>query len=375
MQIVARVTAAVAALALLASGSPAFAQIVSGKGTANTQYSSRVTPEVRAAAAREAKLNALERYIAETNPAKQRLFDSARQSLAASLDSYVLNAVTLTEANDPRTKTYSLVLKVEINGGRFENALADATGSSPARPGGAQVAAIFVARTPASIQRFDDRVYKRADASLNVRSTAQGQRDTRESEAISGNSIGTGDTVNARGSSSETVSSTSESGGSVTTKADAVVWTVASANDVDQQMTGIFANAGMEIVPADFIERLDLAAVRRDFGTGNDLSSQTLRSVVAAVRAGGIPVLILGWIDQQMPDTDPVTGNARLNVKVNARVYDVSKPIPRVLSSIGPIQYAGLGASNDVAGANAMRLAAEAAAKKLVDEISVKGIR
>lgn len=373
MQIVAR-TAALA-LALLGMSTPALAQIVSGKGTATTPYSGRVTVEIRDATVREAKLNALERYIAESNPAKQRLFDRARASLVASLDSYVLNAVTLSETTDPKAKTYSLVLKVEINGARFENALSDSSGSSPAQPAGAQVATVFVARTPSSIQSFDDRIYKRADASVSVKGSAQAHRSTRESEGIGASSISTGDSISSNGSYSQSVTATSETGGSVTRKADAVVWNVASANDVDQQMTGVFANAGMEIVPADFIERLDLAAVRRDFGTGNDLSSQTLRSVVAAVRASGIPILVLGWIDQQMPDVDPVTGNTRLNVKVNARVYDVSKPIPRVLSSIGPIQYAGLGSSGDVASANAMKLAAEEAAKKLVDEISVKGIR
>jgi transcription elongation GreA/GreB family factor len=373
MQIAARLAAAVMALSAIAA--PAFAQIVSAKGAAATQYTGRLTADVRANTARQAELNALERYIAESNPAKQRLFDRARQSLLASLDSYVLNTVTLSETDDAKTKTYSLVLKVEINGGRFENALSDATGSSPAQPNGAQVAAIFVARTPSTIQKFDDRVYKREDASVKVASSAQGQRKTRESEGIGASSVSTGDSVSARGSYSQSATATSESGGSVTRKADAVVWTVASANDVDQQMTGVFANAGMEIVPADFIERLDLAAVRRDFGTGNDLSSLTLRNVVAAVRAAGIPILVLGWIDEQMPDTDPVTGNARLNVKVNARVYDVSKPIPRVLASIGPIQYAGLGPSSDVAATNAMKLAAEDAARKLVDEISVKGVR
>jgi hypothetical protein len=342
---------------------------------ATVPYTGHPTPEVKAAAAREAKLNALDRYIAESNPAKQRIFDSAHDRLVAALDNYVLNSIVLSETDDAKSKTYTVVLKVEINGSRFENALSDASGSSPSRPSGQQVAAIFVARTPNSVQKFDDRVYKRKDVTLKATASSGLQKATRDSDGVHGGGVSTGGRLKETASLAESASATNETGGSVTRKADAVIWSVANASDVDQEMTGIFANAGMEVVPADFIDHLDLAAVRRDFGTGNDLSSQTLRGIVAAVRASGVPILVLGWIDEQMPDVDPISGNARIYVKVNARVYDVSGSIPRVLSSIGPVQYAGLGPSGDVAAANAIRIAADDAAKKLVDEISVKGIR
>jgi hypothetical protein len=373
MQIALRFGAALVVAFIL--GGSASAQIATSKGTASVQYGNAVTPEIRDAALRDAKLNALERYIAESNPAKQRLFDSARDRLLASLDSFILSTTPLSETADPGSKTYSVVVRVEVNTGRFENALADASGTAPARAGGAQVAAIFVSRAPQSVQSFDDRVYKREDSSVKGGVTSDGRRTTRESESISGSAVGTGDRVNARGSFSDSSSSVTETGGSVTRKADKLIWSVANSGNVDQEMTGVFANAGLEIVPAEFITNLDLGAVRKDFGGGDDLSPATLRGMVAAVRASGITYLTLGSMDEELPDQDPVSGNVRIYVTVNAKVYDLSRPIPRVLSAIGPIQYAGLGPTPAVAKTNALKLAADEVARKLVDEITVKGVR
>ena len=373
MQIATRISAALFVAIML--GGPADAQVTTAKGTASEQYATVVTPEIRGLALRDAKLNALERYIAESNPAKQRLFDSARDRLLASLDSFILSTTPLSEATDPGSKTYSVVVRVEVNTGRFENALADASGIAPARAGGAQVAAVFVSRAPQSVQSFDDRVYKREDASVTGGVTSAGRRSTRESESISGSAVGTGDRVDARGSFSGSSSSVTETGGSVTRKADKVTWSVANSGDVDQEMSGVFANAGLEIVPAEFIERLDLGAVRKDYGEGDDLSPVTLRGMVAAVRASGITYLTLGSMDVELPDQDPVSGNVRIYVTVNAKVYDLSRPIPRILSAIGPVQYAGVGPTPAVAKTNALKLAADEVAKKLVDEIAVKGVR
>ena len=176
MQIATRISAALFVAIML--GGPADAQVTTAKGTASEQYATVVTPEIRGLALRDAKLNALERYIAESNPAKQRLFDSARDRLLASLDSFILSTTPLSEATDPGSKTYSVVVRVEVNTGRFENALADASGIAPARAGGAQVAAVFVSRAPQSVQSFDDRVYKREDASVTGGVTSAGRRST-----------------------------------------------------------------------------------------------------------------------------------------------------------------------------------------------------
>lgn len=376
MQMIKRGVALASVAALMLPATAALAQILSARGTAAEHYTGRLTPAVRDHVAQEAKLNALERYIAETNPAKQRLFDAARPRLAASLDNYVLGATVLTENDDTKNKTYSITVKIDLNQARFENALSDSSGSSPSRPAGAQVAAIFVARTPTSIQQFDARVVKREDTDASITSKGGAQVQTRQGEQIRRNSIGTSDSINGSANYSQQTSIRTETGGSTTLREDAVVWRVANANDVDQQMTGVFANAGMQMVATDFIDHLNLDAIRKDFGRDDvTLSSEVLRGAANAVKGSGIPVMVIGTMDQQAPDIDPVTGSTRVIVKVNARVYDLSTPIPRVLSSVGPIQYAGVGSNQAAAMTNATILASQETAKKLVDEISVKGVR
>ncbi|MFZ4604378.1 MAG: hypothetical protein ACOYM8_18215, partial [Caulobacterales bacterium] len=198
---------------------------------------------------------------------------------------------------------------------------------------------------------------------------------TSEGEKIGASSISTTGSRNVDASSSSASVNETTTGGSTLRKADVVEWVVSSSEDVDQQMTGVFAAAGMEVVPSEFVTGLDLAAARKDFGAGDDLDPATLRAMVAAVRGSQVPYLILGTMDQGLRDTDPVSGSTRVYVKVKARVYDLTKAYPRVLSAIEPTEFAGLGPTTAVANTNALKLAASQVAKKLVDEITVKGVR
>jgi len=374
MQIVRQFVATL--VAALSMGGPALADIATSKGMASEQYESKtVTPETRAEGLRDAKLNALERYIAETNAAKQRLFDAARPQLLGSIDSFILSSTTLSETDDPQSHTYTVVVSVEINEGRFENALADQSGLSADRTAGAEVAVVFVSRAPASVQVFDPRVYQRHDVSETGSLEAKGVRATTESESIGGRAVGTGDVVREHGSDQSSNSTIDETGGSTTQKSAKVEWAVANSSDIDQEMSGAFADAGLSVVGAEFIDNLDLDLVRKDFGTGDDLLPATLRSIVAAVRAKGIRYVTLGTMDQGMADADPVSGNSRVFVTVNARMYDLSGTYPRVVAAVGPVQYAGLGPNAAVATTNGLKLASEDVASQLIAKIAVKGVR
>jgi hypothetical protein len=354
----------------------ASAQIVETKGMSTVRYAGKsATPAERAQAQRDAKVNAVERFIADTNPAKQRLFDAARDRLAASIDTLILSATPISETDDPKSKTYTLVLRAEINSARLDNALADSSRASPARAAAAPVVVVFLSRTPASIKTFDDRVLKRSETTNRTKDASEYREKTSEGEKISASSVSTSGSRDVQAASSSTTMSETTTGGSTVRKADVVEWVVSSSEDVDQQMTGVFAAAGMEVVPSEFVIGLDLAAARKDFGGGDDLDPATLRAMVAAVRGAQVSYLILGTMDQGLRDTDPVSGATRVYVKVKARVYDLTKPYPRVLSAIEPTEFAGLGPTTAVANTNALKLAASQVAEKLVDEITVKGVR
>lgn len=374
MQVVFRLLKALVAALLISA--PAFAQITNSRGMASVRYAGpAASPDDKARAQGEAKLNAVERHIAETNPAKQRLFDNSRSQLLASVDSLLLTTTVLSETDDPLAKTLTTVVRVEINSGRLENALADASGASPVTGDGPMVAVVFVSRTPSDIRTFSDRVFTRADATADSQGSNSFRNETKEGEKVDSRSVSTSDRADTSTSSSVRNSVSAETGGSVTRTADKVEWTVSSSEDVDQQMTGIFANAGLEVVPSEFIDGLDLDAARQDFGEGDDLDAATLRAMAAAVKGSDIPYLILGTLDEGLADTDPVSGSSRVYVKVKARIYELTRAFPRVLSAVEPTEYAGLGPNPSVARTNALKLSASEVAKKLVDEITVKGVR
>ncbi len=349
--------------------SPALAQSVSSRGMATTSYGFRLDAEKRRQAMNDAALNALEAYIAETGPAKVKLFEQHRGEFAGNINRYVLSSVILSEQEDKKAKTYTVVVRSEINSTLVQAALDGGSATANAKSANRSLLTfVFVARSQDSMQSFDDKVYKRADAS-----SSYGEK-THEGESFRGNSVGTS------GSRTETASVAVTTGGSVTRKSDNVTWKVANAGEVNTVMTGVFSSAGYEVVEAEYVEGesrglLNLANIRKDFGSGNDLSSQTLRNTADGIRAAGIPYLAYGTLDVGMRDRDPVTGNVRVHVTVTGKVLDLSGRFPRTVSSVGPMQFAGLGPDESVARTNALREAASQASQLMTNELNVKQVR
>jgi hypothetical protein len=350
---------------------PVKAQTVSEKGMATVAYTgwSLGAPQ-RQDAIKKAEVNALERYIADTNAARSRIFESKQDQFTAHIDDYVLGNTILSENQDKSAKTYSVVIRADINGTRLMNDLgvgsSSATDASSA--GHNTMTFLFVARSQSSVQSFDDKVYKRTDTDSSMTSS------TSEGESIQAHNIGTSDAAQQHTSEATTT------GGSVTRKADKVEWSVSSANEVDTAMTGIFSDAGYDVVEADQVEgasggMVNIANIRDAYSHGNDLPSNIVYNTTQGIQHAGIGYFAFGTMDVGMPDKDPVSGNVRVFVTVTGKVLNVQGRFARTLVSIGPVQYAGLGPDAGVARTNALKEAANQAAHQMVDELSNKGIR
>lgn len=148
-------------------------------------------------------------------------------------------------------------------------------------------------------------------------------------------------------------------------------------NYVNTTVSGIFASAGFDVVDAAFIEPelLNIKAMEGDYTTGNDLQPQTLRSLASGLQKAGVPYMALTTMDIGIRDKDPATGLTRVYVTVTGKVLDLQGRFPRTVSSVGPVQYAGTGPTEDVATTNAMRQAAMTAARELVSQINTVGVR
>jgi hypothetical protein len=145
-------------------------------------------------------------------------------------------------------------------------------------------------------------------------------------------------------------------------------------------MTRIFSTSGFAVVAAEYIEEetgmlLDVSAFKEDFGLGGDISSSTKRNALKGVKNAEIPFLGWGTLDLDMRETDPVSGLVRVNVKVTAKIVNVAGRRPRDVASVGPVTYSGIGSTETSARSNALKLAVEAAAKELVEQLNAKGVQ
>jgi hypothetical protein len=355
-------------VALFACGT-ALSDTPSEKGMGSVNYGWRLTAENRQEATQKAKVNAIERYIADTNTARSRVFDRQRDRIAAHIDDYVLGATLLSEEDNKSAKTYSVTVRADINNTRLLNDLGDgsASGADVASTQHNTMTFLFLSRSQASVQTFDAKVYKRVDVDANS------TRKTSEGESVRSNNVSTSDTVDEHASVAAT------SGGSTTRKADKIDWTVSRASEINTAMTGVFANAGYDVVEADQVEGasnglLNIDQIRGAYSHGDDLPSKLTHDATLGVQQAGIGLLALGTLDVGMQDVDPVRGNPRVYVTVTGKVYNVQGRFARTLSSVGPVQYAGLGPDASVARTNALKIAAEKAAQQMVDELNNKGL-
>lgn len=364
-----------------ALSSTVHAQIVSARGQGSVIYEGRLNAEDRQEALAKAKAVALEAHVAESSRGFLQAFSQRRAEFVANIDRYVIAANVLSEQDDRKSRTYSVVVRVDINQALLRADLEAGSAVGQASSGERSlVAVIFMARRQASVQAFDDRVYQRADTREAVDLQTGTDERTSEGESIGSSSISTSGSVQSRQTAVLETSTATTTGGSTTRKADSVQWEVSGASEVNTAMTGILGDAGFEVVEAEYIEaesggQLDLARIRADFSTGNDLSAEVLRSTVAGVRHAQIPLMAFGTLDVGMRDTDPVTGNIRVYVTVTGKVQDVSGRFPRTLASVGPVQFAGLGPDESVARTNALEQAAQQAARQVVDALNARNVR
>jgi hypothetical protein len=360
----------------------AFGDTVSSKGMSSVLFSgSAPTATQHEEALKQAKINAIERYFSETNSAQLKNYELVRSKIADHIDDYVIAFAVLSDESDKATKQLRIVIRADLNTIRLSNTLqASSAISNTAESQRSLLTFIFVAREQQSVQTFSEKNYKRTDTHAANQESSDTSHQGSEGEKLSKHEIQTHEQEQRTTAGVTDSSESTTSGGSVTRKGDAVEWRVTPAAEINSMMTGIFSNAGYEVVEAEYLEQesnqlLSIAAFRADYSKGDDLSPVTLRNAVKGAQAASVPYLALGTLDVGVHDTDPTTGLTRVYVTVIGKVLNVTGRFPKTVSSVGPVQFAGLGPNESVARINALKLAAENAANQLMNELNAKGVQ
>lgn len=370
------------------------AQVQQARGQATLNYKDSVgtfdrreAPSgVKQKARQEAELKAVESYYAEAGQSESANFDAIRSKILQEPARYILDTTVISENDNSKDFQYTVVVRISLNMANLRNAVqaSSAVGQAAATEKSA-LTFVFVSRQVDSTKRFDDRVFKRQDASTSYDSS---QRDSKavaerstEGESVKRSQIST------NGSSARTVtqgvnvvekaSVTSETGGSTVSRASESTWRVMPSANLNQVFIAQFSQAGYDVIEAAMVDsnRFKIADIENDYKSGNDLQPQTLRLVATGMKEAQIPYIALGTLDVGLAAKDPQTGLMRVSVTVNAKVWDVTKPIPRTRVAVGPVSYAGVGPTDDEARGSALRLAASSAAQELASRMVTMGVR
>ena len=333
------------------------------KGVAEVDYSGFFGPgaEEKRQAIDKAKLNALERYVTKSSRSKVKMLQRKSSQINAQMGSLILDSNLVDEKVDKDTSRVRIVIKVEINEHLLNSILAE--NDAPTNGEGDYLSFVFVAREQSSVKSYQDRKVARKEIATSDDGVEL------ESASVDGMEYQT----NRKSSKTMVV------GGSTTRKADVVEYRVSTVGDVNIAMTGVFSEAGFEVVEADYLEDetgglLDVSAFKRDYAVGNDVDSRTLKSAVKGLKMLEIPYFAVGTLDISMQDKNPDTGLVRVYVTVTGQVKSLKKRFPKTVASSGPVQYAGEGPNVTVARTNALLLAAKHAAVDLTEQLRVKNI-
>jgi hypothetical protein len=335
-----------------------YAETAMAKGQATVKYnvsvfSSKVSPEDKAKALLQAQLKAVEAYYAEAGDSESANLDVIREKIKAEPDRFIMETVILNEEDRPDMKQFSITVRATLNVSQLRNAIKSNSAVGQASGGQkSKLTFIFVSRQTDSAQSFDDRTYRTSEVKQNVKITKH--------------------SVDER--------SSIESGGSTTRKATKKTYAIFPSGYLKSVFNGIFAGAGYKVIDAAYLEPyskglLKIKNVENDFKTGSDLQPQTERDVVMGLQNAQVPYIAYGTLDVRLSDTDPATGLFRVSVAATGKLLDASNAIPETKAEVGPIQSAGLGATEEEAQINALKSAAEKVARELLSQMTNVGVK
>ncbi len=360
----------------------ASAQVQKATGKASVPYTAKaVTPDVKAKALQNAQLKAVEFYYAEAGESEAANFDAMRAKILENPDRYILDTTVLSEDDNAGSKSYTVAVRVSLNVANLRNDMkAGSAVGKAARSERSALAFVFVSREQDSEKAFDTRVTKRADVSVKADASLTQTGKGTEGESIRRGQVSTNESRTDTAAGTYNKSVTVETGGTRTRRASESTWRLFPSANLNQVFTQTFTRAGFKVNEASLVEpytggKFKVAMVENDYKAGNDLQSATMQAITQGMKTAQIPYIALGTLDLGLADTDPATGLQRVAVTVNARVLDVTQTIPDTIASVGPVQYAGVGPTEAEARTNALKLAANNAARELTSQLTNLGLK
>lgn len=304
-----------------------------------------------------AKVNSLKNHAATFSKSRYGVFSEVENDLVAKINEVVLNFEVIDEETDKSSKRFRVFIEATLNDNLIESVLDNAGGGQAAVSAEPSfIAGVVIAREIASVKQYDDKRQSVSQVNAEVNESLQQSADGSDvSESVDATVVKT-------------------TGGSVEKKADALNYRVFSAGGVDVAIGNVLSEYNYQYVNAADAGA-DISQFISDFSSGGDVSPATRIAAGKFLKELGIPFLSIYRMTTSPAKEDPTTLQPRVDVTVDAQVFDLTKPFPVRVAAVAGKPFAGLGVDNQVAQTNALNKAGAETAKMLVDILRSKGIR
>ena len=321
------------------------------------KFSGSKKQEVIDQAYNEACLKGLKKHSNSFDEKTFQIYREVRNTIEENLFDYIICDI-IDDNQDKKAKTYSIVVKVEILERDLKALLIDEntdTGNSI----GSEIVIVPFALEVNSAQTFDIKKFDRKDTSSSE--SASQIQATDGTETLSNTEVDT--------------SQTSTTGGSDTVKSDIIKSSYA------EDQTGIFTNALINDFTFKGFEIFHI------YDLWDDEISDIYDQIIFEIEDGGEPnkrslSKIKGMVKKYYEDVgyfiyakvfigrkeiDQSTGNVKVSAQVTGEIVDLNGKRPKIISSVGPVVYSGLGSNQDDAKAAAIAKASKESAIELIN--------
>ena len=319
----------------------------------------------------KAKTSAWVKYTSTFNSEKISAYDKWFSSDAprSPIKEFIIDYVVLSSDCSKSDRTFTVVIRANINEAKLNNALRSSSGSSQTQKNlqGQGIVVLVVPRKTTEAKSFDARVTK---------------------QSMTKNSLEADELIVAdENSTSITESSTQRqsvtTGGSTSSKATQRTYEIGDINDANAQINNVLAPLGMRTFNAARLESMAqrygyepfLNEVLNQFsGKAGDLGANIspqkqneIIDIIIDVGQGRLNYFLLGTVDYSVPRDDPDTGAKKSDVLVNIQLFRIDDFFgAESVASVGPEIKSAFGETDVLAQTAALKKAFVEATNSLI---------
>ena len=324
------------------------------------KFSGKEKQEIMDKAFKTACLKGLKKYVNTFDDAKYQNYRKAQKMIEDNFLDYLI-CDFIDDDQLKKEKTYQVTVKVEI----FENEINSILIDNNTNAGNnikSGIALVMFALQVDDAKSFDIKEYQRSDTS-NTENASQ---------------IEASDGVETISNSEVTTSETSTTGGSNETKSDIIKssYSEKATEDFLGAFTEEFVMTNFELTDVYMLFDDDVSdlydEMRAEIEDGGQPKQRTKAKLIGMIQKNhdDIGHVIYAKVYLGQKEIDQSTGNTKIVAQVNGEVWNITERRPKLVSTVSPAVFAGLGSTLDVARTNALKQSSDNSSKTIINILS-----